>query len=110
MKTIIFILLVLPFMAIAKDVEVYDIDTGKVSLVPQESLGAEYVRIDLEGKIFWADSNKLKQNEYQHPPFEGERKERCELQWAIVSQRVLRQQRGQGARQDRGAPLLNTVI
>ncbi len=63
-------------MAIAKDVEVYDIDTGKVSLVPQESLGAEYVRIDLEGKIFWADSNKLKQNEYQHPPFEGERKER----------------------------------
>jgi len=63
-------------MTIAKEVELYDIDTGEVSLVSQESLGVEYVRIDLEGKIYWADSNKLKQNEYQHPSFEGERKAR----------------------------------
>ncbi|MDR7088837.1 hypothetical protein [Cellvibrio fibrivorans] len=56
----------------AKDVEVYDFDTKKVYLVAQEKLGAEMIHINLEGKIYWANSNQLTQNTYQHPPFEGE--------------------------------------
>ncbi len=60
----------------AKDVEVYNFDTQKVYLVPQDTLGPEMIRIDLEGKIYWADSNQLTQNDFQHPPFEGELKQR----------------------------------
>lgn len=63
-------------MSQAKEVEVYDIESGSISKVSQELLGPEFVRIDLEGKIYWADSNQLKQNTHQHKEFEGERKRR----------------------------------
>ncbi len=60
----------------AENVEVYDIDTKSIRLVPQENLGPEMVRIELNGRIMWTDGNKLKPNDYQHDPFEGVRKER----------------------------------
>jgi len=76
MKTIVTTVLLLSVTAMAKEVEVYDFDTKKIYLVPQEKLGAEMIRVNLEGKIYWANSNQLKQNSFQHPPFEGELKQK----------------------------------
>lgn len=76
MKTIFITITLLSVPIMAKDVEVYDFDTKKVYLVPQDTLGPEMIRIDLEGKIYWADSRQLTQNTFQHPPFEGELKQR----------------------------------
>ncbi len=76
MKTIFITIILLSVPVMAKDVEVYDFDTKKVYLVPQEKLGAEMIRINLEGKLYWANSNQLTQNTYQHPPFEGELKQK----------------------------------
>ena len=76
MKTIFITTILLSVPIMAKDVEVYDFYTKKVYLVPQETLGAEMIRINLEGKIYWADSNQLTQNTFQHPPFKGELKQR----------------------------------
>ena len=76
MKTILITIVLLSVPIMAKDVEVYDFDTKKVYLVPQDTLGPEMIRIDLEGKVYWADSNQLTQNTFQHPPFEGELKQR----------------------------------
>lgn len=58
------------------EVEVFDFETEKVYLVSEEKLGAEMVRVNLEGKIYWANSNQLKQNHFQHPPFEGDLRQR----------------------------------
>jgi len=76
MKTIFITITLLSVPVMAKDVEVYDFDTKKVYLLPQEKLGAEMIRINLDGKIYWANSNQLTQNTFQHPPFEGELKQR----------------------------------
>lgn len=76
MKILAIVVLILSGSAMAKNVEVYDFVTKKVSLVPQENLGAEMIRINLDGQIYWANSNQLKQSEIQHPPFEGELKQR----------------------------------
>ena len=76
MKIIVTVILLLSVSAMAKEVEVYDFDTKKIYLVPQEKLGAEMIRVNLEGKIYWANSNQLKQNAFQHPPFEGELKQK----------------------------------
>ncbi len=62
--------------AFTENVEIYDIKTNKVKVVPKESLGSEMVRIRLGDKIYWADVNQLTKNTYQHPPFKGERKQR----------------------------------
>jgi len=70
------LILLVPIMSQAKEVEVYDIESGSISRISQDLLGPEFVRIDLEGKIYWADSNQLKQNTHQHEEFEGERKRR----------------------------------
>jgi len=79
MNILAIIIIIFSVSAMAKDVEVYDLDSNSVTLVPQEELGPEFVRISLEGEIYWADSNKLNQNEHQHPPFTGKRKEKVEF-------------------------------
>lgn len=76
MKNFLFFFLFLSVGAMAKDVEVYDFDTQKVYLMPEEKLGASMVRINLDGKLYWASSNQLKQGEFQHPVFDGELKEK----------------------------------
>ena len=60
----------------AEKVEVYDFDSKEVILMDQTDLGPHMVRINLEGNIYWADSNQLQLNDYQHAPFRGETKER----------------------------------
>ncbi len=86
MKTIFITIILFSVPIMAKDVEVYDFDTQKVYLVSQDTLGPEMIRIDLEGKIYWADSNQLTQNTFQHPPFEGELKQRIlKIQKELVS-------------------------
>lgn len=60
MKIIATAVLLLSVTAMTKEVEVYDFDTKKIYLVPQEKLGAEMIRVNLEGKIYWANSNQLK--------------------------------------------------
>ena len=62
----------------AENVEVINVETGDVSLVPSDKIGPGMVRISYEGKEYWADSAQLQQNEYQHEPFEGEVKARIE--------------------------------
>jgi hypothetical protein len=76
MKILAPVILLLSVSAMTKEVEVYDFDTKKIYLVPQEKLSAEMIRVNLEGKIYWANSNQLKQNSFQHPPFEGELKQK----------------------------------
>lgn len=34
------------------------------------------IRVNLEGKVYWAGSNQLAQNTFQHPPFEDDLKQR----------------------------------
>lgn len=65
-----------PFGLIAKSVEVYDFNTKKVYLLPEEKLGPNMVRINLEGKIYWANAAQLKENAFQSPPFTGKLKQR----------------------------------
>jgi hypothetical protein len=60
----------------ASDVEVYDFVKNEVYLVSEDKLGPEMIRVSLDGKIYWANANQLTQNTYQHPPFEGELKQR----------------------------------
>lgn len=60
----------------AAEVEVYDFVKNEVYLVSEDKLGPEMMRVSLDGKIYWANANQLTQNTYQHPPFEGELKQR----------------------------------
>lgn len=70
------IILFLPVTTMASDVEVYDFVKNEVYLVSEEKLGPEMIRVNHDGKIYWANANQLTQNTYQHPPFEGELKQR----------------------------------
>lgn len=70
----------------AENVEVINVETGVVSAVPSDQIGPEMVRISYEGKEYWADSAQLKQNEYQHEPFEGEIRARMESIMASLSE------------------------
>jgi hypothetical protein len=65
-------------VAMTKYVEVIDIETGKVSKVSSDQIGPGMMLISYEGKEYWADSAQLRQNEYQHGPFEGETRKRIE--------------------------------
>jgi hypothetical protein len=56
-------------------VDVYDFETCQVRRVPKYCLGADDVRIQMEGKIYWANRSQLKEGSLRHPPFEGERKQ-----------------------------------
>jgi len=69
----------------AENVEVINIETGGVSLVPSGQIGPGMVRINYEGKEYWADSAQLQQNEYQHEPFERKVKARIESIMASLS-------------------------
>lgn len=60
----------------AAEVEVYDFVKNEVYLVSEDKLGPEMMRVSLDGKMYWANANQLTQNTYQHPPFEGELKQR----------------------------------
>lgn len=62
----------------AENVEVIDVETGNVSVVPTDQIGPGMVRVSYEGKEYWADSAQLQQNDYQHAPFEGKMKARIE--------------------------------
>ena len=62
----------------AEIVEVIDLKTDSVSVVPSDQIGPGMIRIRHEGKNYWADSSQIQRNEYQHNPFEGEMKSRIE--------------------------------
>lgn len=72
-------------IAMAENVEVINIETRDVSLVPSEQIGPGMIRISYEGKEYWADSAQLQQNEYQHEPFNGKVKARIEFIMASLS-------------------------
>lgn len=65
-------------IVMAEEVEVIDIDTGEVSLVPSEDIGPGMVLVNYQGKIYWADVRQLRKNEYQHEPFQGKLRARIE--------------------------------
>jgi hypothetical protein len=81
----IILILFISGIVMAENVEVIDVETGDVSLVPSEQIGPGMVRINYEGKEYWADSAQLQQSEYQHEPFEGNVKARIESIMASLS-------------------------
>jgi hypothetical protein len=76
-RAILFVLF-LSGMVMAENVEVIDVETGNVSVMPVDQIGPGMVRVSYEGKEYWADSAQLQQNDYQHAPFEGELRARIE--------------------------------
>jgi hypothetical protein len=70
----------------AEKVEVIDVETGDVSIVPSDQIGPGMVRVSYEGREYWADSAQLQQNEHQHEPFKGEVKARVESIMANLSE------------------------
>ena len=59
-----------------KEVEVIDVETGIISLVPSNLIGPEMLRINYKGKLYWANETQLRRNEYQHNAFVGDIKKR----------------------------------
>jgi hypothetical protein len=82
----IILLFLISEIVMAENVEVIDIETGDVSTVPSDQIGPGMVRVSYEGKEYWADSEQLQQNEYQHEPFQGEMKARIESIMANLSE------------------------
>lgn len=70
----------------AENVEVIDVETGDVSIMPSDQIGSGMVRVSYEGREYWADSAQLQQNQYQHEPFKGEMKARIESIMADLSE------------------------
>ena len=58
-------------------ITVYDPDTKVYTEIPESELAPGMVRANVEGRDgdVWIDPSQLKQSEYRHPPFEGERRE-----------------------------------
>jgi hypothetical protein len=46
----------------AAEVEVYDFVKNEMYLISEDKLGPEMIRVNLDGKIYWANANQLTQN------------------------------------------------
>ena len=59
-------------------VTVYDVETKSFTSIPTSELAPGMIRAQVEGYegVVWIDSNQLKESDYTHPPFSGDRRER----------------------------------
>jgi hypothetical protein len=86
MRIYLFLITLLSGHVMAEEVEVLDVETGKVTNVLMSTLGPEMVRVESDGKIYWANVHQLQESDYRHEPFEGERKKNIEFIKASLSE------------------------
>jgi hypothetical protein len=79
MRIYLFLIILLSGHAMAEEVEVLDVETGKVTKVLMSTLGPEMVRVESDGIIYWANVHQLQESDYRHEPFKGDRKKDVEF-------------------------------
>ena len=79
MRIYVLLIILISGHVMAEEVEVLDVETRKVSKALMSTLGPEMVRVESDGKIYWANVHQLQESDYRHEPFEGERKKNIEF-------------------------------